>query len=269
MPIEAVEPYRLYRQVADQLRMLIDRGEFAAGSRLPAERDLALQLGISRPTVREALIALEVDGRIRIRVGSGIYVLPPKSRRPEPQTAVAGSFDILAARSLFEGAAAREAAASATPAHVARLDAIIARMGDVRHPGVESIVVDRAFHVAVADILANEAVTRVVGELFDQRFNPHFARLAQHFENAGSWKAAQAEHVAIRDALAARDPAAAAAAMHDHLRRSQARFSETFGEPSSGFPAQPGSRKPGHPRLRATAARLTQPIDSLKRRKQP
>ena len=72
MPLETIEHRRLYRQVANQLRTLIEEGEFAPGARLPSERDLANQLGISRPTVREALIALEVEGKVRIRVGSGI-----------------------------------------------------------------------------------------------------------------------------------------------------------------------------------------------------
>ena len=77
VPLEAVEARRLYRQVADQLRALIDGGEYPVGSRLPTERELAEQLRVSRPTVREALIALEVEGRVRIRVGSGIYVIEP------------------------------------------------------------------------------------------------------------------------------------------------------------------------------------------------
>ena len=80
VPLEAVEARRLYRQIADQLRSLIDSGEYAVGSRLPTERWLADQLKISRPTVREALIALEVEGRVRIRVGSGIYVIEPCRR---------------------------------------------------------------------------------------------------------------------------------------------------------------------------------------------
>src|SRR5258707_13947028 len=77
VPLEAVEARRLYRQIADQLRALIDSGEYYVGSRLPTERDIAEQFKESRPTVREAVIALEVEGRLRIRVGSGIYVAEP------------------------------------------------------------------------------------------------------------------------------------------------------------------------------------------------
>lgn len=83
VPLEAVEARRLYRQIADQLRGLIERGEYAVGSRLPTERDLAEQLKVSRPTVREALIALEVEGLVRIRVGSeSMSANPPRTRCP-------------------------------------------------------------------------------------------------------------------------------------------------------------------------------------------
>lgn len=107
MPIEAVEPRRLYRQVADQLRQLIASGEFAGGDRLPTERELADQPGIFRPAVREALIALEVENRIR--VGTGIYVTG--SPRTEIRTAETdeGPFENLRAREFIEGAIAAEA----------------------------------------------------------------------------------------------------------------------------------------------------------------
>ena len=77
MPFQSIEPRRLYRQIADQIRTLIRSGEFPAGARLPPERDLAKQLGVSRPSVREALIALEVEGLVEVRIGSGIYVQAP------------------------------------------------------------------------------------------------------------------------------------------------------------------------------------------------
>ncbi|MBC7599009.1 MAG: FadR family transcriptional regulator, partial [Polaromonas sp.] len=71
MPLHAVGPQRLYRLIAEQLRKLIRTGEFAVGSRLPTERGLAKQLGVSRSSVREALIALEVEQVIEVRTGSG------------------------------------------------------------------------------------------------------------------------------------------------------------------------------------------------------
>ena len=74
MPLQTVEPRRLYRQIADQIAGLIGNGEFAHGSRLPAERELATLLGVSRTSVREALISLEIGGLVDVRVGSGVFV---------------------------------------------------------------------------------------------------------------------------------------------------------------------------------------------------
>src|SRR6476469_7358516 len=80
MPLQALEPQRLYRQIAEQLRALITSGEFKPGERLPAERDLAKQLGVRGPSVREALLALEVEGWVEVRTGSGVYVLEQVKR---------------------------------------------------------------------------------------------------------------------------------------------------------------------------------------------
>lgn len=106
MPLLSVEPQRLYRQIAEQVRLLIGSGEFAAHERLPAERDLARQLGVSRPTVREALIALEVEGWVEVRCGSGVYAMA----RPVPvcaplaaQTAAEwGPLELIRARRVVE-----------------------------------------------------------------------------------------------------------------------------------------------------------------------
>ena len=110
MPLQTVSPQRLYRQIADQIRQLMASGEFALGSRLPAERDLALQLGVSRPSVREALIALEVEGMIEVRTGSGIYVQNIQAPNAIAQaandaTTEWGPLEVMSARILVESAA--------------------------------------------------------------------------------------------------------------------------------------------------------------------
>lgn len=227
MPIETIVPRRLYRQVAEQLRQLFDSGEFAVGDRLPPERELAERMGISRPTIREALIALEVEGRVRIRVGSGIYVTEP-SRVAATPTADEGPFELLRAREFVESAVAEEAARLATPGDIAALDDILGRMEGKAHPNKTTIGLDRDFHTTVAAILGNAVLVRVVGELFDQRLNPFFERLSSYFEDRKTWTAALEEHRAVRDAIAARDPERARAAMQEHLRKSQERFSISF-----------------------------------------
>lgn len=152
----ALEPRRLYRQVADQIRTLIETGEISEGAKLPAERDLAERFSVSRPTVREALIVLEVEGYIQIRMGSGVYVSQrPKSTSALPADEGDGPFEILQARSIIEGAIAEEAARQATPSHVALLDGNLKRMEDAIGDAVQMLVNDRAFHLAIADIIGN------------------------------------------------------------------------------------------------------------------
>ena len=228
----ALEPRRLYRQVADQIRVLIETGELAQGERLPAERDLAERLAVSRPTVREALIVLEVEGHIHIRMGSGVYV----SRKPADHSKVLpagdadGPFEILQARCIIESAIAEEAARLATPALVAQLDDNLDRMEQALNDSGRAVILDRAFHTTIAEIIGNAALNRFTGLIYDQRTSPYFEKLASYFEGPHSWSLALQEHRIIRDAIANNDPSAAREAMRSHLTRSQKRFSESFGE---------------------------------------
>ena len=105
------------------------------------------------------------------------------------------------------------------------------RMEDMHHP-TSTIALDREFHTTVAGILGNAVLVRFIGEIFDLRMNPYFELLSSYFENRESWRAAAAEHRAVRDAIAAREPERAKAAMQEHLRLSQLRFSRNFGERS-------------------------------------
>ena len=225
MPIQSIEPRRLYRQIADQIRLLIRGGEFPMGQRLPAERDLALQFGVSRPSVREALIALEVEGLVEVRVGSGVYVVrrdtEPTAHRVDTEY---GPFEIIRARQFIEG---EMAAAAALAGERGLVDGLVAALRDMEGDivrGAMPIRGDRLFHLRLAEASENAPLVRIVGELFDERNNPLFAQMGAHFETEPTWRAAVAEHQAVIDAIDAHDPDGARAAMHRHLQRSQDRF---------------------------------------------
>ena len=119
---------KLYQQVAAAVADAIQRGEFAPGRRIPSERELAEEYQVSRPTIREAMIALEVIGLVRSRHGSGIYVVD----NPPLETATIGldigAFELTEARRLFEGEAAALAAVSITDAELDALEGLIAEM---------------------------------------------------------------------------------------------------------------------------------------------
>src|SRR5687767_6673736 len=148
MPLQTIVPRRLYRQIADQLRQLIERGEFAVGARLPPERDLAVQLGVSRPSVREALIALEVEGWVEVRMGSGIYVCARQPGVARRVTAEA-PLETIRARQMIESELAAQAARQMKKAQIAGLRAAISLMEDTVAAGRMPTQGDRLFHVRI------------------------------------------------------------------------------------------------------------------------
>ncbi|MDA7417796.1 FadR/GntR family transcriptional regulator [Xenophilus arseniciresistens] len=234
MPLQTVEPQRLYRQIADQLRALIRQGEFAPGARLPAERDLARQLGVSRPSVREALIALEVEGWVEVRTGSGVYVLERKTVRaavPSPAPAAEpewGPLELIRARRVVEGETAALAALQRKRVHVEAMSRAIEQMGEMAARQVMPLEGDRAFHLAIAQACDNGVLLDTVQGFWDSRRRPIFTRLGGYFETVASWRKAIAEHEAIRDAIAERDADGARSAMHTHMDRSHQRFSASW-----------------------------------------
>jgi DNA-binding FadR family transcriptional regulator len=233
--LQTVEPQRLYRQIAAQLRALISQGELAVGTRLPAERDLARQLGVSRPSVREALIALEVEGWVEVRTGSGVYVLDRSSqashaaaRQPQIPDDEWGPLELIRARRVVEGETAAIAAAEARPGHIAAMAQALARMQGDADRDVLPLAGDRDFHSAIVEACGNVVLTETVQRFWDSRRGPLFERLTGYFETFDSWRAAIAEHEAILLAIRSRDPAAARLAMHQHMDNSHTRFSVSW-----------------------------------------
>lgn len=229
MPLQAVDSRRLYRQIADQIAALIEGGEYAVGARLPPERDLAKQLGVSRPSVREALIALEVEGYVEVRVGSGVYVLGSQTidaSRALP--ADSGPFELIKARWLIEGECAAMAARAATRAQVRAIEQALERMESQRKRGVMPLDADRQFHLAIAEASGNSALALVVKTLWDQRTGALFRRLEHHFDTPELWQHATREHREIVDAIARHDAAGARAAMRRHMDHAGRRFSASW-----------------------------------------
>jgi DNA-binding FadR family transcriptional regulator len=228
MPLQAVDNRRLYRQIADQIAALIEKGEYGAGVRLPPERDLARQLGVSRPSVREALIALEVEGYVEVRVGSGVYVRGPGTTRSAPLPADSGPFELIKARWLIEAECAALAAKHATRAQLKAIEEALEQMESERSKGTMPLASDRLLHLRIAEASGNSALALVVKTLWDQRTGPLFLRLEHHFDTPQLWDAAIEEHRAIVDAIARHDAGAARAAMRRHMDRAARRFSKSW-----------------------------------------
>ena len=217
MPFQSIEPRRLYRQIADQIRELIRAGEFVAGARLPPERDLAKQLGVSRPSVREALIALEVEGLVEVRIGSGIYVLGP-GVKPDGEEPAGGAAVPTEVHAL--------AAKSARKAHVAAIEEALAEMERELVEAKQPLPGDRLFHIRIAEATGNGALVAVVKMLWEERTGPLYKQLEHHYDSPPLWRAAMAEHRAVMKAIAGHDPAAARTAMQRHLNQAYKRFSK-------------------------------------------
>jgi GntR family transcriptional repressor for pyruvate dehydrogenase complex len=219
MTLTPAEGRKLYQQVAAAVADAIAAGRHGPGERLPSERDLAESFGVSRPTVREALLALEIRGVVEARHGSGVYVVEnPPTAAAAPELDI-GAFELTEARALFEGETAALAAATITDAELARLEAILSEMVEENAAGSPGEQADRRFHVAIAEATRNAAIVSVIETLWDARYRSPLCRHMLDRARAMGVKPRIDEHRRLLDALTARDPQAARLAMREHLER--------------------------------------------------
>jgi len=229
---QPVSPARLYRIIADQIALKIRSGEFAPGERLPSERELAERLGVSRPSIREALIALEIEGFVDVRVGTGVFVMQPRDSGGYADAGVTpgandiGPFDLLETRLIIEPECAALTAQQATQKHVEAIEAAYREMSLSTAPAKQ----DRAFHEAIGAGCGNAALAASVSHLWDlSEGSAVYSRLGAHLVNNQSWAIAHREHSRIVAAIVARDPIRARHAMRDHIYGILARLREDFG----------------------------------------
>jgi GntR family transcriptional regulator, hexuronate regulon transcriptional repressor len=207
---------RLYQELARKLIAELASGAFAVGDRLPAERELAADHDVSRPTVREAIIALEVQGLVEVRVGSGAFVTRLPGKEEIPGFNITG-FELTEARLLFEGEAAALAATQISDGEIEELETLIEAMAHENKGEGGAEDADRAFHLAVAKATRNTAVYETIERLWELRAtSPESAQL-HALARTANIKPVVDEHSAVLNALRARDPNAARAAMRTHL----------------------------------------------------
>jgi len=211
---------RLYEQIAEKLSHGIASDKYKIGQRLPSERELAQTFAVSRPTIREAIIALELDHLVDVRTGSGVYVVNKKPPSGKAGVTDIGPFELLEARRAIEGETCALAATRIEDTQLTELDALVAEMrNENEHDVVMSEDADRRFHELIARATNNSGMISAVQMLWDARARSPQNRSLSSKVRAMGVKPRIDEHTAILDALRRRDPEAARAAMRDHLSR--------------------------------------------------
>ncbi len=232
MQLQTNLPSRLYQQIADQIAELIKKKPITAGQRLPPERDLAIQLKVSRPVVREALIALELAGVIEVRTGSGAYVRPKRSTKSTDtiQKVDAGpsAFDLINARRLIEPAVAAQVAYQCSRKDLAKI------ANSLRHferhwkaTHREMLEADRVFHLEIAKAAHNDAVFNFIERLWEDMFGPIFTVLSERTQLANKKLITLNDHQTIFGCIERKDAKGAEAAMQNHLIHTEMKLLES------------------------------------------
>ncbi len=222
MPFEKVQAERLSEAVVRQIELLILRGVLRPGDRLPSERTLAERMGVSRPSLREALADLRDSGLLEARAGAGVFVADVLGSAFSPALVRLFAshdeavFDALAFRRDMEGLAAARAARLGSEADLQLVDSIFRRMEQTAQPGAGARL-DAEFHMAIIEAGHNVVMLHMMRSMYDLLREGVFYNRQVMFEQKFSRGDLLDQHRAIRDALLARDPGAARAAVEAHL----------------------------------------------------
>lgn len=202
----------LYSRIADQIERLIDERSLRPGDRLPPERELAALLGVSRPSVREAIKTLSALGRLTVHHGRGVFIAPPDGFQGLGSPGI-GLRELFAMREVLEVPAAGWAAQSAGKKEIGDLLETIVAL-EATDDFNESRRLDTEFHLRIASMAGNRFLQRTMSVLHEMLGSGMETTL----KIPGRLEKSRTEHHRIADAIAAGDAAAARRAMRDHIR---------------------------------------------------
>ncbi|PRX31151.1 GntR family transcriptional regulator, transcriptional repressor for pyruvate dehydrogenase complex [Meinhardsimonia xiamenensis] len=225
MPFQKIEPEKLAQAVIRQIELLILRGILRPGERLPSERELAQKLSVSRPSLREALAELQERGLLVTRPGSGVYVADVLGSAFSPALIrLMGAhdeavFDYISFRRDMEGLAAERAARLASETDLKVVAAIFARMeaAHQRRNPEEEARLDAEFHLSIIEASHNIVMLHMMRSMYDLLRQGVFYNRRIMFEQRTRRISLLDQHRAINNALQARDPEGARAAVEAHL----------------------------------------------------
>jgi GntR family transcriptional regulator, transcriptional repressor for pyruvate dehydrogenase complex len=208
---------RLYEVIVEQLCAYIADNEMMPGEKLPAERDLATKLSVSRASLSQALVALEVQGVLSVRHGDGAILV----RRPTEERAIKALRehadripDVIEAREALEVKLAGLAAARRTDAEMAAIDAAIATMEAEVEAGERGVVGDEMFHEAITAAAHSSLLAKLMHEISGLIRETRIESLSQENRPRASLEG----HRKIADAVRKQDPREASRAMAEHIR---------------------------------------------------
>jgi GntR family transcriptional repressor for pyruvate dehydrogenase complex len=207
---------RLYEQVVARLREYVQAEGLREGDRIPPERDLADRLGVSRTSVRQAIVALEVQGLVEVRHGGGTYLLRDRLDAEPLEVMIARRRrlpDVLDARDALETKLAALAAVRRTDKDLEEIDAALAAMTDAVQRGELAVAEDQGFHAAVTAAAHSRLLADFMAEISLSIAESRTESLRQPGRPAQSLN----QHKLIAEAIRSGDPDAAAHAMHTHV----------------------------------------------------
>lgn len=234
MPFQKIESEKLSHAVVRQIEQLILRGILRPGERLPSERELSDKLGVSRPSLREAISDLQTRGLLSSRAGAGIYVADVLgSAFSEALIRLFAShdeavFDYISFRRDLEGLAASRAARMGTETDLRVVDTVFRKMEAAhlkRNPADEARL-DAEFHMSIIEASHNVVMLHMMRSMFDLLREGVFYNRQVMFQQRTTRDMLLDQHRAINSALQARDPDAAQAAVEAHLDWVQSSLSD-------------------------------------------
>lgn len=232
LDLQVIKADRLYIKVAQQLSKLIRDGGIKPGERFPAERDLAVKLGVSRPTIREAMIALELSGIIEIRTGSGIYVTGKKPSLETIDRGI-GPFEILEIRYIVESEACALAAERITEEQLVQLRQALREMEEEEKQEDATEKADWKFHSIIAEASQNSAIYQVVNWLWELRNESVLSTtFLENIRKEGIHPSLN-DHRRILEALEKRNAERARIAMKNHIDNATSAAAAHFGPDAS------------------------------------